>query len=290
MRTQLLILTMFFSLASFAQGISNKITFKPGQKFEVIVNTNRSAEQELMGRSMESSMSMTMTSAYTVENIEAGQTTLASAMKRMKMDMSMMGREEKFDSDDPQDMKGEMGKMMAPAMQTKQVITLDENGVITAARTVDANGKQPKKDANMGMLGMLTGGMEAANAPVAGNNSMFKILPAKSVNKGDSWTDEEKLEGGIRKVVYTLSNVTDAELMIDFDETMNMDMKQDIMGQSASVIVKAKSNGKIVLDKATGLMKQKTFVTTSQEDISAGGMSIPSKSKTTTTITVKPVQ
>jgi hypothetical protein len=76
---------------------------------------------------------------------------------------------------------------------------------------------------------------------------------------------------------------------LNFVEESTLETKQEIMGNEAAISVKAKSNGTITLDKASGILKQKTFVTNSEENISAGGMTIPSTSKMTTTITVKPI-
>lgn len=284
----LLLICAASSLVS-AQTLNNTLSFKPGQKFEVTTSINRSAEQEMMGRSMESSISSSTLTVFDVTASSPAATTLGSSTKRLKFDVSMMGREEKFDSDNTEDMNSNIGKMMSTALNTKHILTIDNKGILTEVKTVEPEGTKRKGDPAAGMMAMMMGSMDQGGAPVAGDASMFKILPDRPVSVGDTWNDEIKNENGTRKTAYTIKSATDSEIFIEFDEDATMDMKQEVMGQQASISVKSKSVGKIVLDRATGLLKQKTFVTNSQEDVSAGGMSIPSKSKMTTTIVVKPM-
>ena len=49
-----------------------------------------------------------------------------------------------------------------------------------------------------------------------------------------------------------------------------------------------KTTGKIILDKATGIIRQKTSTTDSNGSTEAMGGTLPVTSKTTTVITVKP--
>lgn len=282
-------LVVFTVLATIgnAQTVNGKLHFQKGQKFEVYTQLNRSSQQEMMGRSMESSVSSAITAVLNVDDVAGAATTLGSSVRRLKFDMSFFGREENFDSDNAEDMKSDIGKMMAKPLNTKYQMILDEKGVVTAAKELEADGKKKGNDQAAGMMGMFMGNMNVSGTPKAGDPSIFKILPDREVAKGESWTDDVKDANGTRKTVYSLSNITDSEILIDFTEDAKMDMKQEMMGQQAAMSINSKSNGKIVLDKTTGLLKQKTFVTHSEETINAGGMTIPSNSKMTTTITVK---
>jgi hypothetical protein len=52
----------------------------------------------------------------------------------------------------------------------------------------------------------------------------------------------------------------------------------------------SKSTGKIIVDKATGIMREKTITTESNGNTEASFGTLPVTSKTTTTIKVRPVQ
>ena len=288
MKKGILIALMAVSAVAVAQPANNKLKFKKGQTFEVYTQMNRTAQQEMMGQSMESSVSSASFTHLNVTDATSQDATLLNTTKRIKFDMSIMGRDESFDSDNPDDMKSDIGKMMGDALNAKYYLTIDPSGTITGVKDDESDKKKKANDQAAGMMAMFTGSM-GGGKPKAGDPSLFRILPNKPLSKGLSWTDEIKDENGTRTTVYTIADITASDILIDFDENSTLDIKQEMMGQSATVNVKAKSNGKIVLDKATGILKQKTFVTNSEENISAAGMTIPSTSKMTTTITVKPL-
>jgi hypothetical protein len=276
------------SAATFAQTVPNKLSFQKGQKFEVYTQLNRSSSQELMGQNMESSVTSAITASYDINDVVKEEATIESKIRRIKFDMSMMGREENFDSDNKDDLNSDMGKMIGKALDSKYTLTINPQGVVTNVKE-DESAKKDKADPAAGMMGMMMGGMNTGGAPKVGDPSLFKILPDKAVAKGESWTEDTKDASGTRKTTYTVTDITATEVLLNFVEESTLETKQEIMGNEAAISVKAKSNGTITLDKASGILKQKTFVTNSKENISAGGMTIPSTSKMTTTITVKPI-
>lgn len=287
MKKVFLVACITLSVSGFAQKVSNKLSFQKGQKLEVTTEMNRSSTQELMGQSMESTMKTSNTNVYEVSDATPANALVNVSVKKVKLDMSLMGRNESFDSDKPDDVKSDIGKMMGSALNQKYTMTVDAAGSVTAVKEDENKQKNKSGDESAG-LGMFLGTMGTGTSmPKVGDATLFKILPDKEVGKGDTWKTESADESGKKTTTYTITDITDNDILIDFTEDGTLNTKQQIMGQDAAFEVKSKSSGKIVLDRKTGLLKQKTFDTTSDESMSAGGMSIPSKGKTTTTITVK---
>lgn len=290
MKKIILFASLIISVSAYSQKINNQITFQKGQKLEITTQMNRSSTQEIMGRSMESTISATYATIYDVNDVTNNTATIESKVKRIKFDMSLFGRNENFDSDNAEDMKDGIGKMMSKSLESKYTMTVDAAGAVNAVKQDDEKNKKAKSaDAAEGMMGMMMGRMGMGGAPKAGDATIFKILPNKEIGKGESWVEESNDEAGAKKTNYLITDITETEILIDFTEESTLVTKQQMMGQEAAIDMKAKSNGKIILDKATHLLKQKTFVTTSEETINAAGMTMPSSSKITTTITVKAV-
>ncbi|HVK96814.1 MAG TPA: DUF6263 family protein [Flavisolibacter sp.] len=285
MKRILVVALAVLSMNSFAQTVPNKISFKKGQKLEVNTQMNRTSAQELMGQSMESSVTSTLTSLFNVEDVADADASIESSVKRVQFNMSLFGREEKFDSDNKDDLNSEIGKMMTKTLNDKYKITVDKTGSVKAVAGQDQQATK-KEDDGAAMMGMLVGKLGPTGTPKAGDPTIFKVLPGKEVSKGETWTDEVKVEGGSTKAHYTLADITDSEILIDFTEETQVQTKQEMMGMEAGIKVLAKTKGKIILDKETRLLKQKTFETDSEETISAAGQEMPSKSKMTTTILV----
>jgi len=286
MKSIFFILGLAVSINGFSQTVSNKLNFQKGQKLEVITQMNRNSQSEFMGQSMNTGMTSSFVSTFEVNDVTGAGATIEGKTKRIKVDITSPMQNMNFDSDNESDLKGQMGKMMEKPLKTKFTMVVDATGKVTSVLEEKEKNKTSQDDA--GMLGMMMGGTNMnTGIPKVGDPSIFKVLPEKDLKVGESWVNESKDEGGTMKTTYTLSGVTDSEIQIDFIDESTLTTKQNMMGQDANLEVKAKSNGKIILNKATGLLKQKTMVTESEEEIKVAGQSIPSKTKMTTTLTVK---
>lgn len=289
MKNVLLLTFLFISVITFGQSTSNKLNFHKGQVLEVTTQVNRNSTQEFMGQSMESSVSSSFTNIYTIADASTNGANINAGVKRIKFEMNMMGQNQSFDSDNKDDMKDDIGKMISNTLNEKYTMQIDPTGKVVMVKQDSSKQRSRREEQAAGMMGMVLGKVGSINPPKTGDATIFKILPDQAIKKGETWNEESKDENGTRKANYTLTEITDKEILIDFKEEGTLSTKQEMMGQEASIDVNSKSYGKIVLDKATGILKQKTFVTNSEEKIKAAGQEIPSHSRMTTTITVKSV-
>ena len=288
MKHTLLLVAVACSLTASAQKVSNKLAFKKGQKLEMISQVNSVISMDMMGQSMDTKVNATITRLFDIANVANGATTIEHKMKRMQMnfDIPMQGSQS-FDTEKESDMKGDGGKMAEKAMKNKYTMTVDATGKITAVKADDDN---PNKGESTGsaadpMSGALSQIADGMDLPKAGDISDFKILPDTEVSKGQSWTDSTKDS----KTIYTLSDVTATDIIIDYTEDAKTERKQETQGMEISISSKDKTTGKIILDKSTGLLKEKTANTTSEGIMEMMGQTLPMNTKITKTITVKPI-
>ena len=282
MKKYFLPLFLVVAVSSNAQKVSGKLNFQNGQKLEVTTN------MEMINSSMlgESKGNVLNIDEYTVASASAAASTLQKTPKKMKLNFSLMGKDYSLDSDNKQDMEGQFGEPIKQIMQQKYEFTVDANGKIT-----DVKSDSKKKDEGAGMLGMMMPGMNAmAAVPKAGNPSAFKFLPdGKEVGKGDTWTDSISTKDNQSKTVYVVKDVTDSEIVLDFSEEGKAKTKQEAMGMSLDVTSSSKSTGTITLDKATGILKQKTATTDTESNMNMGGREMSSTLKLTAVTTVKSI-
>lgn len=179
-------------------------------------------------------------------------------------------------------MKSEQGKQVEKAFKNKYSMTVDATGRVTGVKKDDDNPNTESKneDAISSMLSQFAGGMEV---PKVGDKTDFTILPSKEVGKGDSWTDS----ANNIKAVYTVTNITDNEITIDYTEDGKTDRKQEAMGMEISISSTDKSKGRIILDRKTGVLKSKTATMISDGVMEVMGQTVPMNTNTTKTITVK---
>ncbi|HEY0040023.1 MAG TPA: DUF6263 family protein [Flavisolibacter sp.] len=266
-------------LASSAQKVSSKIALQKGQKIEVVTNMNATTEM-MMGASSNSSVS---TELYEVKDATNGTATLERSMKKLKMNLSVMGQEKSIDSDNPEDLKGMLGEPIKELLNAKNEFTIDGGGKI-----VSVKGADKKKKSDNGMMGMFMQQMNlGAGIPVEGKPSFFKVLPDYEVGKGDTWSDTIAVEGNVMNTSYKVKDITESEIIVDYISDGRIDTKQDMMGMSVVVKGNVKTNGAITLDRATGLLKQKTVTNITETASNLNGQEMNINSKSTSVITVK---
>lgn len=276
---------LLFSLIGQAQKVSNKLAFQKGQKLEVV--TTVKTNSEMMGQAME--MNIVATRSLDIEDVNNGNAVIESKVKRMQFNFDGMGKSESFDSEKESDRASDMGKTFEKALKNKFTMTVDPSGKITAVKADDDNPNQaPAADANEDMMsGMMAGLMTGFSLPKVGELTEFSILPAREVGRGESWTDtvstnpDEK-----RKASFTVSDINDREIVIDYTEEITMKMTQENMGMEVTINKTDKNTGKIHLDRKTGLLKQRSVDTETTGTASVMGQEIPLDAKATKTIVV----
>jgi hypothetical protein len=163
-------------------------------------------------------------------------------------------------------------------------MTVDPKGNITAIKADDDN---PNKNPSAGDMDMMSGafgqGADGMTLPKAGDKIEFKILPEKEVNKGESWN----VDGKDSKATYTLSDITDNEIIVTFTEEGKTERTQTTQGMEMLIKSTDKTTGKIILDKTSGIMKQRISTTNSEGNMEVMGQSMPMNTKITKTVTVK---
>lgn len=289
MKQVLFVLLFTISITAFSQKVSKQLNFPKGQKLEMVTEVKSVMAQEMMGQSMEFNINAVVTRMFDIEDVTPAGAVIEHKVKRMQFNFDGMGQSQSFDSEKEADMKGEMGKIVEKSIKNKYTMTVDQSGKITTVIADDDNPNQPaaKEDADMmgNMMSQFSSGMDI---PKIGDVSDLSILPNREVGKGESWIDsltKDKDEKG--KITYTLSDITDNELLIDFTEEKSLVKTQETQGMEITISTKDRTTGKIVLDKKSGLLKQSNSTTNSEGTVEVMGQSMPMTTKVSKTVTVK---
>ena len=286
MKKFILPLLMVAALTTNAQNITNKLAFKKGQKLEVTTQVASVATQELMGQTMDVNVAATLNHSYDVEDVTPSGAVIEHKVKRLQMSFEGMGQSQKFDSENEADLKSEMGKAAEKSIKNKYTMTVDANGNVVNVKADDDNPNTPGSGEDMmsQMLSQLSLGLDM---PKAGDPTPFKILPsAGNLSKGYTWTDSlnKTEEKGFNK--YTISDITDNEIMLDMSGQSTSSKAQEAQGMQMTINMDSKLTGKITLDRKSGLMKQRTVTTEGSGSVEVAGQSIPITNKITVTTSV----
>lgn len=281
MKKTLLAFALFTAVGSFAQKATNKLTFAKGQKLEVVTNTNIQAES-MMGPA---SGTVIISDVYAVNEVADNAVSLVKLPKQMKIAFRSGAQEMKLDSDNPKDLSGPLGEPVKEIMSQKPEFTIDAAGKVIAVKK-DSKKKEDSPEA-AGMMTMLMPGMNVSDAmPKEGRPSLFQVLPNREVSIGDTWTDSVNAEGNKSITVYKVKNITDKEIILDFDGTGSSVSSQSVMGQTIDLNATTKGAGSVILDKATGILKQKTITSTTETAMNFAGREMTSTAKATSVMNV----
>jgi hypothetical protein len=289
MKQLLFALLITTSFTGFSQKISKQLHFPKGQKLEMITEVKSVMAQEMMGQSMEFNINAIVTRMFDIEDVTPAGAVIEHKVKRMQFNFDGMGQSQSFDSENEKDMKGEMGKTVEKSIKNKYTMTVDQTGKITTVIADDDNPNKPasKEDADMmgNMMSQFASGMDI---PKIGDVTDLSILPNREIGKGESWVDSLKRDKDEKgKITYTLSDITDNEILIDFTEEKSLVKTQETQGMEITISTKDRTSGKIVLDRKSGLLKQSNSTTNSEGTVEVMGQSMPMTTKVTKTVTVK---
>ncbi|MBS1654392.1 MAG: hypothetical protein JSU05_06095 [Bacteroidetes bacterium] len=281
--------TFIFSFAIHAQKITGKLTFTQGQQFQVNTSIKTTSSQQAMGQEMEIKVEASGLDIFKVSNSGADNTTITHSVKKINVNFDGMGQKRGFNSDKPSDMKGEIGDAMKKMLAKTYNMVIDPSGTVLMTMPEEYP-KDKDDDAGNMMTSMINELSALSEIPKKGSNSFFKILPSYEIGVGDTWTDTTTREEGTTITNYTLTSVNDTAIVINYISNGRTEVTRQVMGMESTTKLKTKTTGTIILDKATGIIKQRTATAESSGIIDVMNQSLPVTSTMELTMTVNPAE
>ncbi len=271
-----------------AQTVNGKLKFDQGQKLDILLDMKSTITQQAMGQTIDFIANATANHSYKVTNATDDNTTLNHQVDTISFYFDGWGQKVKFNSGNEKDMKGMFGKPMKDVLDKKFSIIIDPTGNTMMA--IPEKIKLAETDSRMAIIASLLREVtDLVQPPSKGAASFFKILPNSETAIGANWTESTESENSKGETTYTLQAITDSTVVIDFTGTSTTTATAEMMGQAMTTTMNNNHTGKIIADRVTGIIKEKTIATTSNGTTEGGSFgSIPVSSKTNTVITVRP--
>ncbi|MEQ1553506.1 MAG: DUF6263 family protein [Ferruginibacter sp.] len=195
-----------------------------------------------------------------------------STLSKMQMNGEMMGQTIKFDSDNKADMDGQMGQMLGSKINTVEQISINK----TDGKVEKTDAKDDENNAGA----MLTGG----DGNVA--SSAFFVIPADK-KIGDKWT-VTTTESDIKSIKnYELQSMKDNMATVLLSATSKGTTTKEANGMSMEMTIDSKSNGTIVVNNSTGIVKEIIINDETTGSMEVMGQTMPLNKKSRTTVTVE---
>ncbi len=270
-----------------AQTVDGKVKLQQAQQIEITLETKTTIAQQAMGQSIDFNVDAGCLHLYHVTNTTEDNHSLRHSVKRISFKFDGMGQKQAFNSDNPKDLNGQMGKPVKELLDKKYDMIIDPYGAVKL--TMPENLPNNTTDNRMAIISsMMKEVMEVVQPPKKGKASFFRVIPEKEggVKVGESWTESGATLTDKYETTYVLTAITDSTVQVDFTGTANTVTKAEMMGNETTTSLSHKLSGKIILDKATMIIKEKTTNTESTGNTESTFGNLPVTSKTTSVITV----
>jgi hypothetical protein len=279
---------LLFTLPNtFSQIISGKLKLEQGQTLDITMQVKTSVVQQAGDQSIDFNVDATGNHSYKVINTTEDNIKLHHQLQRMRFSFEGMGPKRSFDSYEEKDIKGPFGKPMKEMLDKTYDIVIDSNGKTLMA--LPEKIQFGEMDNQMAIItSLLKDVMALVQPPKKDKSSFFKVLPDTATGIGSIWTESYENENDKFNATYSISDIADSTIVIDFSANSVTITKATMMGTETTTIMKNKSTGKIILDRNTGVIREKTMNTESSGTTESAFGNLPVTSKTNTSITVKP--
>lgn len=269
-----------------AQKVTGKLQFNQGQVAEITMQVKTTIAQEAMGQAIDFNIDATGVHTFQVTNSTEENTTLNHRMKQVSFYFDGMGQKRKFDSREEKDINGPFGKPMKDLLEKKYDIIIDSNGRTLMA--IPEKVVYGETDNRMALITSLLKDVTAlVQPPAKGKPSFFQVLPDRETGVGDSWKDGYEDSTGKMNATYTVTGLNDTLIVVEFVINSVTTTKAEMMGNETVTTMNNKSTGKILLDRMTGIIREKIINTESSGTTEGPFGSVPVTSKTSTLITVR---
>lgn len=241
---------------------SQTIKVGAGKKIKTVSVIKMNTTVNQMGTDMEIPATTNLDLDFDVKSVSDKQVVLSSTLKKIYGSVTVMGNEQKFDSNDSSTTKN---PMMAEALKN-----LNKPGDLT----VEVG--KPK----------LTQDFTGAQSGEEILNSLFIPIDGGSAKEGLSWGDSSAAEGSKMFNNYTITKVANNEVVVKVISSNTIVTTKQQMGMEVKVNMKAVTTGLRTFDVNSGLLKSASYTFTSDGNNEVMGNSFPVTIKGTANITV----
>jgi hypothetical protein len=268
-----------FNLSLSAQSARSILRVGNVKTIDIAMHLDGSVTQQAGTQAIDFKTEAQINHRYQVVSRVNDATTLRHEITYARIDLDGMGQKHSYDSKSKKDNDHLLSSRFNEIISRKFDIIIDSTGSSNPVKTAvsDSTGNEEP----FSILSVLFRDVSnIAYAPKKTEPGFFKILPEKPVNVGEAWTDSVDNASGKLTTTYTLREVTDSLIKIDFRGQSFSVYKASMMGVPTTIILNGNSSGFITIDSQTGLIRSKETTTEFSGNTEAMGNTTPVTAKT----------
>jgi hypothetical protein len=274
MKSGLVFLLLAATMTLSAQTVSRKVALTKGQQLEQLNQVDVNITQEVSGQMMEIKMKSTITNLVEVKDQTPNGFAVSNTVKRVLMNMNMMGQDMNFDSDKKEDMEGQMGQAYKDKVGKPRDYSLSKDGIVTEVKGAEV------KAAGEGMMDNMMNGVLADEKVGSSFNALVNI-PVKGIKVGETWSDSTSEGGAKTFTTYTLKELRGDSGIVTLNSDMSISREIEQQGMTMQLDMKGNTIGEYSFDPATGVIRSRKATTKANGTVDVMGQSVPMTMETT---------
>ena len=267
------LIALALSAIAFAQS-TDKIKLANGQKIVVESTTDI---QATLTMGMELTSTSTSVNALEVKNSSPDNYIISNTLTKLKMNTNMMGQANNYDSENKSGNNEDISKVFDDKLNKPVDITIDNtSGLAVAEKKKQSQADVDETNATADIMKIFSDNA-SDDAIVSG---AFEMVP-KGKAIGDSWADTAISKEMKTIRTYTLKSISGNEAVIQSNVISTAVNKLNFQEMEFEVKSETKTNGEILTDISTGLVKKRTSVADITGSIQMMGQDMPISAKAT---------
>ncbi|HVZ95363.1 MAG TPA: DUF6263 family protein [Chitinophagaceae bacterium] len=261
---------------------TGEINLQKGQAYNVESKLTTSSSSEVQGQTMETSADVTSVYNLAVNDATGDKYKMSNKIASIKMSMNTMGQSINFDSDNKEDMNGEIGSNLKGFINQPQQVTKDKWGNNKTDSTQAAD-STTKSDTNPTAIMLKQMGDPAAQG--YGAKLAFRYFP-RGTTAGTTWQDSTSKDGTTTVTNFTIKEVNGDTATIQTSGTDNRETKTEVQGMEIQTKTTGVFSGEEFVNIKTGVISKTTSTMNAKGTVSVMGQDIPTTIKVTSVNTV----
>ena len=255
---------------------TGKIKIAIGQK---IVVENTTDIQASLAMGMELTSTSTSVNTLEVKNSTPNNYIISNTLTKLKMNTNMMGQPTNYDSENKAGNNEEMSKVFDDKLNMPVDITIDNTtGLAVVEKKKQKQADVDETNATADLMKIFSDNA-SEDAIVSG---AFEMVP-KGKSVGESWADTATSKDMKTIRTYTLKSVSGNEAVIQANVVSTAVNKLNFQEMEFEIKSETKTNGEIITDISTGLVKKRTSIADITGSIQMMGQDMPISAKATST-------
>ena len=255
---------------------TGKIKIAIGQK---IVVENTTDIQASLAMGMELTSTSTSVNTLEVKSSTPNNYIISNTLTKLKMNTNMMGQPTNYDSENKAGNNEEMSKVFDDKLNMPVDITIDNTtGLAVVEKKKQKQADVDETNATADLMKIFSDNA-SEDAIVSG---AFEMVP-KGKSVGESWADTATSKDMKTIRTYTLKSVSGNEAVIQANVVSTAVNKLNFQEMEFEVKSETKTNGEIITDISTGLVKKRTSIADITGSIQMMGQDMPISAKATST-------